>query len=328
MATQKLKKVTVIGGGTGTFVTLTGLKEYPLDLAVVVSMMDSGGSTGRLRDQLGVLPPGDVRQCLVALSDTTDIWRQLFLYRFESGDLRGHNFGNILLSALEKVTTNYQQVIDTASQILHTQGQVLPVTFDKTKLCARYEDGSVITGEGLVDDNQDANKKITQMFLEPIAHATPIALSRLADSDFIIIGPGDLYTSIVPVLLADGVKTMLTKTKAHLIFVMNLMTKLGQTTGYTAQKHLEVLSNYLGRKPEVIIMNNSVLPADILAWYQQNREQSVINDIKPETKIKVIEADLIDITPISQISADALTRSILRHEPHKLAKIIFDLLNK
>ncbi len=325
---EKLKKVTVIGGGTGTFVALTGLKKYPLDLAVVVSMMDSGGSTGRLRDQLGVLPPGDVRQCLVALSDTTDIWRQLFLYRFESGDLKGHNFGNILLSALEKVTTNYQEVINTASQILHTRGQVLPVTFEKTKLCARYDDGSVISGEGLVDENHDPHKKIHKMYLEPEVWATPVALKRLIDSDFIVIGPGDLYTSIIPVLLTSGVQAALSQTKAQLIFVMNLMTKIGQTTGYTAQKHLDVLTEYLGRKPEIVIMNDATLPTDILTWYQKNLEQNVINDIKNIPNLKVVEADLIDTKPVVQNSTDALTRSILRHNSDKLAQVLFNLMNE
>ncbi len=323
---QKLKKVTVIGGGTGTFVTLTGLKQYGLDLAVVVSMMDSGGSTGRLRDQLGVLPPGDVRQCLVALSDSSDIWRQLFLYRFTGGDLEGHNFGNILLSALEKVTSDYQAVIDTASQILHTKGQVLPVTFATTKLCARYDDGSVLTGEGLVDENQDPDRKIVQMYLQPPVEATPVAIKRLMTSDFIVIGPGDLYTSIVPVLLAGGIKPALTQTKAKLIFVMNLMTKLGQTTGYTATKHLEALTDYLGRKPEVIVINDTTPPAEILKWYQQNQEQVVVNDIDPGSGVQVIQTDLIDTTPITKITADVLTRSILRHDPHKLADVLLTLL--
>src|SRR3990167_7767430 len=134
-----MKKIVLIGGGTGTFVVLSGLKKFPFNLSVIVSMMDSGGSTGRLRDQLGVLPPGDLRQCLVALSDASDLWRKLFLYRFESGDLQGHNFGNIFLTALEKVSSNYNEVMDTASYVLKTKGSVFPVTFEKTHVCVKYQ---------------------------------------------------------------------------------------------------------------------------------------------------------------------------------------------
>jgi len=134
-----MKKITVIGGGTGTFVVLSGLKKYPLDLSVVVTMMDSGGSTGRLRDQLGILPPGDLRQCLVALSDAPLLWRKLFLYRFEKGDLEGHNFGNIFLAALEKVSSNYDEAIETVSYVLKTMGKVIPVTLNKLHLVAEYE---------------------------------------------------------------------------------------------------------------------------------------------------------------------------------------------
>src|SRR3989344_7742857 len=144
------KKITVIGGGTGTFVVLSGLKKHPLDLGVIVTMMDSGGSTGRLRDQLGVLPPGDLRQCLVALSEAPILWRKLFLYRFESGDFAGHNFGNLFLSALEKVSKDYDEVIDTASFVLKTKGKVLPVTFSKVHLGVKYSNGKILIGENKI----------------------------------------------------------------------------------------------------------------------------------------------------------------------------------
>ena len=201
-----MKKVTVIGGGTGTFVVLSGLKEYPFDLGVIVSMMDSGGSTGRLRDQLGVLPPGDLRQCLVALSEAPLLWRKLFLYRFESGDLANHNFGNIFLSALEKVTKSYDKVIETVSYVLKTKGKVIPVTFDKTHLCVTYESGKTIKGEGNIDEDNKEKSRIKKAYLDPLVQANPEALKRIKQSNFIIIGPGDLYTSIFPVLLTKGIK--------------------------------------------------------------------------------------------------------------------------
>ena len=147
-ATMKTKpSVVTIGGGTGSFVVLSGLKDYPIELSAIITMMDSGGSTGKLRDQLGVLPPGDLRQALVALSEAPDIWRQLFTYRFENGDLKGHNFGNIFISAIEKIANSNQEAIDRASDILQTNGSVIPITFDKCCLCAEYKDGSVVEGE-------------------------------------------------------------------------------------------------------------------------------------------------------------------------------------
>ena len=162
-----MKKITVIGGGTGTFVVLSGLKKYPLDLSVVVTMMDSGGSTGRLRDQLGILPPGDLRQCLVALSDAPLLWRKLFLYRFEKGDLEGHNFGNIFLAALEKVSDSYDEAIETVSYVLKTKGNVIPVTLNKLHLVAEYENGKKVTGEGLIDENHSEKSRIKIAYLEP-----------------------------------------------------------------------------------------------------------------------------------------------------------------
>jgi len=161
-----MRKVTVIGGGTGSFVVLSGLKKHPLDLGVIVSMADSGGSTGKLRDQLGVLPPGDLRQCLVALSDAPLLWRKLFIYRFERGELKGHNFGNLFLAALEKVSADYNEAIETTSYVLKTKGEVIPVTLTKTNLVAQYENGKVVKGEGLIDENQAERSKIKNIYLE------------------------------------------------------------------------------------------------------------------------------------------------------------------
>ena len=201
-----MKKVTVIGGGTGTFVVLSGLKRYPVDLGVIVTMMDSGGSTGRLRDQLGVLPPGDLRQCLVALSEAPLLWRQLFLYRFESGDFEGHNFGNLFLSVLEKVCSNYDEVISTVSFVLKTKGKVIPVTFANTSLCVQYKNGKIIKGENNIEENIHETSLVEKAFLDPSVKPNRQAIERIKESDILIIGPGDLYTSIIPVLLVEEIK--------------------------------------------------------------------------------------------------------------------------
>jgi uncharacterized cofD-like protein len=318
-----MKKITVLGGGTGTFVVLSGLKQKQFDLGVIVTMMDSGGSTGRLRDQLGVLPPGDLRQCLVALSDAPELWRKLFLYRFETGDLKGHNFGNIFISTLEKVTGNYAEVLETAEYVLKTKGKVIPVTLGKTHLCAEYENGKILKGEGLIDENNTETSRIRRAFLEPVVPANPAALQRLFHSDLIVIGPGDLYTSIIPIMLFKEVKEALKQTRAKIAFVMNLMTKSGQTTGYSASDHVADLQKYLGRKPDYIIINNGNIPADILEWYKVHHEKQVENDLMPpEFNGSVIEGDVVDNVSIMKNRADVLTRSILRHDSGKLAKLI------
>ena len=325
-----MKRITVLGGGTGSYVILSGLKQTGHDLAVIVTMMDSGGSTGKLRDQLGVLPPGDLRQCLVALSDAPLLWRRLFLYRFESGDLLGHNFGNLFISALEKVCSNYEEVVDTASFVLKTKGSVIPVTIRKAHLCVQYKNGKMVKGEGIIDSNIKEKRRIERAFLEPKAVALPRALERIQQSHSIIIGPGDLYTSIIPILLTGGMKEAMRLYKGKIIYIMNLMTKRGQTTGYTAWDHLNDLHTYLGRNVDVVVINNGKIPKKILEWYTENGEQPVINNISSAFQGVVREADLIDRKEYTKMKTDILvnpsSRSILRHDGAKTIKAILDLL--
>lgn len=318
-----MKKVTVIGGGTGSFIVLTGLKKYPVDLAAIITMMDSGGSTGKLRDQLGVLPPGDLRQCLVALSEASNLWRQLFLYRFEQGDLKGHNFGNIFISALEKVSTNYDEVIETANYVLKTKGQVIPVTFDKVHLCVEYEDGHVIKGESNIDENNTNPHRIVRAFLEPKASLNPKAKQRLQESDVIILGPGDLYTSTIPVLLVEDVQEIIRSSKALIIYNLNLMSKYGQTSHYTAKDHVHDITHYLGREPNIVIENNGQIPIEIAKWYERYQETKIVNDLQADKFAgTIIEEDVIDRNVFAKNTSDVLTRSILRHDPEKLAKLL------
>ncbi|HRN70881.1 MAG TPA: YvcK family protein [Candidatus Woesebacteria bacterium] len=322
-----MKKITVLGGGTGTYVVLSGLKKYNLDLAAIVSMMDSGGSTGRLRDQLEVLPPGDLRQCLVALSEAPELWRKLFLYRFEKGDLKGHNFGNIFLSALEKVSDDYATVIDTANYVLQTKGQVIPVTLEKTHLAVQYESGVKLKGEGIIDEDNPERSRIVKANLEPQAKANKDAIDRIAESDYIIVGPGDLYTSIIPVLLVDNIRNAIKKSKAKIIYILNLMTKAGQTTNYTGMDFLQDITAYLGREPDYIIGHKGSIPQFILDWYESHTEHPVKIDInKDNFKGTIIEDDVISRTYTKTNSADELTRSILRHDSEKLTEIITKLI--
>ena len=324
-----MKKITVIGGGTGTFVVLSGLKKHNFDLAAIVTMMDSGGSTGRLRDQLGVLPPGDLRQCLVALSDAPELWRKLFLYRFEKGDLAGHNFGNIFLSALEKVCDDYDTVIDTVSYVLKTKGLVLPVTYEKTHLCAEYENGTVIKGEGNIDEDNPERSRIVNAYLEPKVEVNKKAVNRILDSDYIIIGPGDLYTSIIPVLLVNDIKKHILNSKAKIIYNLNLMTKAGQTSDYKALDFIEDLKKYTGRAPDYVVAHEGLIPEDILKWYQSYDEMPVENNLHENGfKGVILKEDIINRSHIEKNSSDSLTRSILRHDTDKLTPLLVQIMNQ
>ncbi len=319
-----MKKVTVLGGGTGTYVVLSGLKNYPLDLAVIVNMVDSGGSTGRLRDALKVLPPGDLRQCFLALSEISDLWRKLFLYRFDNGELKGHNFGNLFFAALEKVCSNYDEVIQAASSFFNIKGQVIPVTYENVHLVADYTDGKTIFGEGNIDENRSDGVLIQNVYLSSPVHATQKAIERILESEYIIIGPGDIYTSIIPVLLPLGIQEAFLKTTAKIIFIMNLMTKKGQTTDFTAQDHVDSVEKYLGRSIDCVLLNSESIPQDILDYYARHGEKMVKDDLD-EKKYIIIRKDILDNKPVKFDKNDILYRSLLRHDSQKLAHVLYGI---
>jgi len=329
MIKQKNKKIVVIGGGTGTFSALRGLKKYPVDLTAIVTMMDSGGSSGRLRDELGVLPPGDIRQCLVALSSSSTLMRNLFNYRFPKGGLAGHTFGNIFLSAFEKTTGDFKKALVETGKILRINGKVVPVTFDKTNLCVKLADGTTMVGEKHIDTSEGQRKrpKIIKAFLKPRAEANEDALNEIGQADFILIGPGDLYTSIIPNLLVDNVVDAIKKSKAKKIFVLNLMTKCGQTTRYKASDHIKDLEQYIGSNTLDLILINKKSPSEkTLKWYKRFSEEVVVDDLK-ESSYKITRKNLIKDVLIEKDKADNYRRSIIRHDPQKLAKTVIDLIS-
>lgn len=323
----RLPKIVVIGGGTGSFVALYGLKKYPVSLSAIVTMMDSGGSSGRLRDELGVLPPGDIRQCLVALSSSSKLLRDLFNYRFARGDLKGHNFGNIFLSTLEKTTGDFEKAILEVGKILRIQGHVIPVTFKRADLCALLADGTKIIGQTHVDVVESKIKRspIKKVYLKPSVAANPRAIEAILQANLILIGPGDLYTSIIPNLLVKGIPKALASSKAKKIYVLNLMTKYGQTTDYTAKKHIEILERYLGGKVlDLILVNKKKPTRQALKWYEKFEETPVVDDL--DDSIPVSRTNLIRDVMIEKNKNDILRRSIIRHNSQKLAKAVVKLL--
>jgi uncharacterized cofD-like protein len=326
------KNIVVIGGGTGTFVVLSALKNYPVNLTAVVSMMDSGGSTGRLRDQYGVLPPGDVRQALVALSEESKIWRSLFTYRFQGGDFDGHNFGNIFLSTIEQMADSFPKAIKLSQKLLKTKGAVLPVTTDKATLYAKLTDGNIISGEHEIDalgQNWDLPVTgITKVWSTPESRVTKEVKQAVEKADYIIVGPGDLYTSILPNFLVTGMAETVAKCRAKKVFVVNLMTKRGQTDNYTAGDFIKELKNYTkGLVFDYILLNNGKIEREVVGWYQKTCEvDPVENDLINTKKTKIIEADVISKTEYGKTISDRIQRSLIRHDPEKLgaelAKII------
>ncbi len=327
---MKKPKIVTIGGGSGTFVVLSGLKKYPVTLQAVVSMMDSGGSTGRLRDQLGVLPPGDMRQALIALSDSEDIWRSLFTYRFDTGDLGGHNFGNIFLSALEKITGSAEESIVHAAKLLKIKGNVIPVTSSKCTLCAKYADGSLLEGETLIDESLTSRPKILYMYTLPEAVPNPKAIKSILKADYIVFGPGDLYTSIFPNLLIPGIVDALKASKAKKVFFVNLMTKLGQTNGFKASDFVNEMERYAGCMMDYIFVNNQNPPTDLIEWYKKSSNVDLIeDDLNQSThdKNRIIRADLLSESKYEQSIADRIRRSLIRHDPEKVSKAFIENLN-
>lgn len=313
---QRNKKIVVIGGGTGVFSVLSGLRRYPVDLAAIVSMADDGGSTGRLREEFGILPPGDVRRALVALSNTDKLLSDLFNFRFNEGGLGGHNFGNLFITALERMQGDFQKAIDAASRILGVEGEVVPVTLSPVRLVAELENGSLVRGETNIDiPKHDARLKIKNVFLDPPAGINERARKVLKSADMIIIGPGDLFTSIIPNLVVSGMREAINQSRAQKVYVVNLMTKFGETNNFKASDFLRTIEYYLGKSAiNTAIVNEEKPSAARLKKYAEEHAQFVEPDIAPGQGVKVLGEKLLR------------QRGFLRHDPDKLAKVIFQIL--
>jgi len=312
-----MKKVVAIGGGTGAFTVLTGLKKYTPNLTAVVTMADEGGSTGVLREEFGILPPGDVRKALIALADTDNkLLSELFNYRFKEGvGLTGHNFGNLMLTALERITGSFTEAIKETEKILGVKGRVLPATLVKSRLFAELENGKIIKGEGNIDiPNHDGHLRIRKVWLKPKATINPEVRAAIHKADAIVIGPGDLYTSIIPNLLVDGVSQAIGESKARKIYVVNFMTKFGETHGFVAGDFVSEMEKYLGRDVLNFALINNRRPSS-------HRMKKYILE-----RASFVEIDKLPGRP-SPIFGDFLrSNGFVRHDPDKLARVIVSLI--
>lgn len=295
-------QITTIGGGTGQFNLLSALRDSKeMKICAIVSMVDSGGSTGRLRDEFGILPPGDILKCLLALSPDRETARNLLQARFKKNKkLKGHNAGNMLLTILSRYVGNFYDGIKALGEILNVKGKVMPVTVSKATLAAELTDGSFLFGESAIDvPRGNQREKIKRTFLVPhhreCIEVYPPAVKAIKEAAYIIIGPGDLYTSIFPNFLVPGVKDALRKSKAKIIFVVNIMTKFGETNNYRGEDFVLSAEKIMGRKIDIILINNKKPTQKILKEYKKQKADFV--SIKRENfwgGRKIEARDLID----------------------------------
>jgi uncharacterized cofD-like protein len=326
-----MKNIVTIGGGTGSFTLLSGLKKYPVNISAIVTMADDGGSTGRLRDELGVLPPGDVRQCLVALSDSSEILRELMNYRFENGGLKGHNFGNLLLSALEKIKGNFSDGLDEVAKILNIKGLVIPVSDKKMNLHIELNNKEIVKGENQLDHNKDIRKiGVKKVFLKPRVKTSKKALKAIKNADMIIIGPGDYYGSIVPNLLTDGLANEIYKSSAMVVYNCNLTNKKGQTDNFNLHDYVDSVNSYFKRSrvDYVIVPTLKPSPEQIKKYERQEGIGSIVdfNDINREERdYRIVKAAILRKINKPDKNKSA-TGSFIRHDSDRLAKTIMELL--
>lgn len=326
---QKNKKIVVIGGGTGTFTVLSGLKRYPVDLSAVVTMADDGGSTGRLRDEFGVLPPGDLRQCLVALSEADLVMRKLFNYRFTKGELSGHNFGNIFISTLEQVTGSLDKSLDVAGKILNIRGRVIPVTLSKVELVAELKNGKVLHGESAISDYQLVSRfGIKKIFLKPQAMANPKALAAIKEADLIVVGPGNLYASLIPNFLVSGVGRALASSKAKKVYVTNLMNKNGHTDDFVVSDYVRVLEDAIGKSGvfDAVVYNTKKPDKALVRKYADEGEPVICGPSCMKGKFALIGTNLLANGLAKTAKTDSVRRTLIRHDPDKLAKVLIKYL--
>lgn len=311
-------KVVVIGGGTGLSVLLRGLKEKPFDLSAIVTVADDGGSSGRLREEMSMPPPGDIRNVIVALADTEPLLANLFQYRFVSGGgLAGHSLGNLFIAAMKEITGDFVTAVKEISRVLAVRGQVLPSANQAIVLKAEMEDGTIVSGESQIPK---MGKKIRRVFLEP-KDVQPLddAIQAIQEADLILLGPGSLYTSILPNLLVPGISKAIKESKAKKAYICNVMTQPGETDFYTASDHVNALYNHVGADLfDTILVNNAAIPEAILERYREKGATPVQYDRERLLKFgfQIIEDNFV------------MYETYLRHDAHKLAEIIATLMEQ
>ena len=308
-------KVVVVGGGTGLSTMLRGIKKYTSNITAIVTVADDGGSSGVLRDELDILPPGDIRNCLVALANTEPLMENLFQYRFKEGELEGHSFGNLFIATLSKITGDFHQGVKKSSDVLAIRGQVLPSTLHDMKLYAKLENGNTVKGESNIPETEGKIKKLS---IDPAdCEALPEALQAIKQADAVILGPGSLYTSVLPNLLIENLAAEIKKTDALKIYACNVMTQPGETDDYTASEHVQAIYDHIGEQIiDYVLVNDGEVEEELLEKYAEEGAYPVEVDWNQllEQNLEIISEDLINQT------------DLVRHDPDKLAQVIMNLI--
>ncbi len=308
-------RIVAVGGGTGLSMLLSGIKNITNNITAVVSVGDDGGSSGRLRESLDILPPGDIRHCMTALADDEDLVTKLFKYRFKNGEgLEGHSFGNLFLTAMCAITGDMASAVKASANVISIRGRVLPSTLDDMKLVAEMEDGRIIHGESTIPE---AGGKIKRLFSEPSdCKALPEVIDAIRNAELIILGPGSLYTSVIPNLLIKEISKEIANSKAKKIYVCNIMSQPGETDGYTVSDHLKALINHSGYKKIVdTVLVNNYIPENLADKYQKSGSYPITVDL-PEIKklgIKVYAKNLVEPDK----------NGLVRHSSSKVARNIY-----
>ena len=310
-------RVVALGGGTGLSTLLRGLKEVTSNVTAVVTVTDDGGSSGRLRAELDVLPPGDVRNCILALAEDEERMARLFQHRFRgAGDLDGHSVGNLLLVGMEQATGGFDRAVEEMSHILNVRGRVLPATLTRTHLVAEMEDGDRVEGETRVARDPRRIRRITLSARSVLPH--PEVLEAIERADLVLLGPGSLFTSLVPNLLVEGISEAVERAACEKIHVANLMTEHGETDGFTLRDHLRVLNEYVPLRSFTSVLINTTLPADyLLLSYREEKAEPVRDDLdeRNEYGLEAIREDLLGTIELEG-------KLTVKHDPHKLARVI------
>ncbi|RUM61038.1 MAG: hypothetical protein DSY59_02100 [Persephonella sp.] len=319
-------KVVAIGGGTGLSNLLKGIKhlvpEELNDLSAIVTVSDNGGSSGRIREELNIPAPGDIRNCITALAEDEDILTEVFKYRFSEGEcLKGHSFGNLFLSVLTKITGSFLEAIETVSNILKIKGKIIPSTTEIVDLVAKFSDGEIIKGETEITEyGKKLVAKIEKIWLEPDDVKAPEeAIEKILDAELIILGPGSLYTSIIPNLLVKDIREAIIKTDAYKLYICNVMTQYGETDGYSASEHIKALYKIVG-KPflDAVIVNTGIPEDKIIKKYMKEHSEPVVADIGnlARLEVKVYAKNLLNTS-----------WNLARHNPIKLASLIMEIIH-
>jgi len=334
MPSNKIKKIVTVTGGNGGFSLLRGLNNFDWEINAIVAMTDDGGSTGRLRKELGVLPPGDVRYCLSALTTLPGEWEEILNYRFSEGGLKGHTIGNLMLAALEKFHGSFLSAVKQMEKILATKGRVIPATLDNVELRAKLNSGKILHGQHKIDTYPELQAKgIKNIFISPNAKANPAATRAILDADVVSIGPGNLYCSIIPSLAIKELREAILKTKALVILHCNLLNRGDHTEGFDLDDHVREINKYIGKEriDAVTINKISLSPAKKRSLCIKESDMVKFNVSRNASRnFRVFEYDLIDQVCHSYPSSDAIAylRSPIRHDGEKVGRAIIEIYNK